>query len=103
MNCHKKIIIYNNIKFYAHPIYDSYAASKKGQIYSEKNRIILKQYVGTRNGKYLYFYAYGKKEKKEEKKKNILPLIDLFTNVFTAKYQRIKKLATLIIISIIIA
>lgn len=69
MNCHKKIIIYNNIKFYAHPIYDSYAASKKGQIYSEKNRIILKQYVGTRNGKYLYFYAYGKKGEKGRKEK----------------------------------
>ena len=105
MNCHKKIIIYNNIKFYAHPIYDSYAASKKGQIYSEKNRIILKQYVGARNimESIYIFMLMEKKEKKEEKKKKILPLIDLFTNVFTAKYQRIKKLATLIIISIIIA
>ena len=36
MNCHKKIIIYNNIKFYAHPIYDSYAASKKGRYIVKK-------------------------------------------------------------------
>ena len=60
MNCNKNIIVFNNIKFYRHPVYESYFASKKGQIYSEKNKIILKQYKSTIHG-YLYFCVYKEK------------------------------------------
>ena len=59
MNCHETII-FNNIKFYIHPIYNRYAASKDGQIYGKKHKIILKQNVNTGNGGYLYFWAYNK-------------------------------------------
>ena len=95
MNCHENII-FNNIKFYVHPIYNRYAASKEGQIYGKKHKIILKQNENTGNGG---IYIFLLMEKKEEK---IIPFLDLFTNVFMAKYQRINKLITLIIINIII-
>ena len=95
MNCHETII-FNNIKFYVHPIYNRYAASKEGQIYGKKHKIILKQNVNTGNGGYLYFLLIMKKEEK------IIQFLDLFTNVFTVKYQMINKLITLIIINIII-
>ena len=39
MNCHETII-FNNIKFYVHPIYNRYAASKDGQIFGKKHKII---------------------------------------------------------------
>ena len=63
MNCHETII-FNNIKFYVHPIYNRYAASKDGQIYGKKHKIILKQNVNTGNGGYLYFFAYNEKGRK---------------------------------------
>lgn len=63
MNCHENII-FNNIKFHVHPIYNRYAASKEGQIYGKKHKIILKQNENTGNGGYLYFFAYGEKGRK---------------------------------------
>ena len=63
MNCHETII-FKNIKFYIHPIYNRYAASKDGQIYGKKHKIILKQNVNTGNGGYLYFWAYNEKGRK---------------------------------------
>ena len=63
MNCHENIIL-NNIKFYVHPIYNRYAASKDGQIFGKKHKIVLKQNVNTGNGGYLYFFAYNEKGRK---------------------------------------
>lgn len=60
MNCHETII-FNNIKFYFHPIYNRYAASKDGQIFGKKHKIILKQNVNKGNGGYLHFFAYNEK------------------------------------------
>ena len=60
MNCHETII-FNNIKFYVHPIYNRYAASKDGEIFGKKHKIIIKQNVNKGNGGYLHFYAYNEK------------------------------------------
>ena len=95
MNCHENII-FNNIKFYVHPIYNRYAASKDGQIFGKKHKIILKPNVNKGNGGYLHFYAYN------EKGEDFTQLLDLFTNVLTVKYRMINKLIILIIIKIII-
>ena len=58
MNCHETIT-FNNIKFYVHPIYNRYAASKDGQIFGKKHKIILKQNVDKGNGGYLYFNPFA--------------------------------------------
>ena len=54
-----EIIKFQNIKFYTHPVYNRYAASKDGLIYGKKHKIILKQNVNTGNGGYLHFFAYN--------------------------------------------
>ena len=51
-------IVFNKTKFYSHPIYDSYYASKKGEIYSLKGNKLLK--LGKHNDGYLYFILYNK-------------------------------------------
>ena len=38
-----EIIKFQNNEFYIHPIYNRYAASKEGQIFGKKHKIILKQ------------------------------------------------------------
>ena len=60
MNCHETIM-FNNIKSYVHPIYNRYAASKEGQIFGKKHKIILKQNVNKGDGGYLRFFAYNEK------------------------------------------
>ena len=60
MNCHETII-FNNIKFYVHPFYNRYAASKDGQIFGKKHKIILKKILNKGNGGYLFFFAYNEK------------------------------------------
>ena len=54
-----EVIKFQNNKFYTHPIYNRYAASKDGQIFGKKHKIILKQNVNTGNGGYLHFFAYN--------------------------------------------
>ena len=52
---------FQNNEFYIHPIYNRYAASKEGQIFGKKHKIILKQNVNKGNGGYLHFFAYNEK------------------------------------------
>ena len=53
----REIIKFQDIKFYAHPIYRQYSASKKGQILSKNHKKILK--LGSNGGKgYQYFILY---------------------------------------------
>lgn len=49
-------ILFNETKFYSHPIYDSYYASKKGEIYSIKRNKLLK--LGKHKEGYLYFILF---------------------------------------------
>ena len=74
MNSHE-IIKFQNIKFYSHPIYSQYSASNKGQIFSKKNKIILKLIVKKGNGGYLHFFAYNDNGRK------FYSVSRLFTNV----------------------
>ena len=53
-----KIIKFQNIDFYSHPIYNRYAASKEGQILGKKHEIILKQSLNKKCG-YLYFKVFN--------------------------------------------
>ena len=55
-------IFFNKTKFYSHPIYDSYYASKKGEIYSSKSNKILK--LGTHTNGYLFFIIFNKTKTK---------------------------------------
>ena len=58
----KQRVIFNGVKFYRHPVFGSYAASKNGEILSLKTEKILKI---TENGKgYLKFTLCDKKLKK---------------------------------------
>ena len=50
----REIIKFQNIKFYVHPIYSQYSASKDGQILSKNHKKILKLRLNRGNG-YLYF------------------------------------------------
>ena len=52
----REIIKFQNIKFYSHPIYSQYSASKDGQILSNKRKKILK--LITKGKGYLYFGLY---------------------------------------------
>ena len=52
-----KIIKFQNINFYTHPIYNRYAASKGGQILGKRHQI-LKQNVNEVSG-YLYFKVFN--------------------------------------------
>ena len=53
----REIIKFQDIKFYAHPIYSQYSASKKGQILSKNRKKILKTGSNSGNG-YHYFSLY---------------------------------------------
>ena len=55
-------IFFNKTEFYFHPIYDSYYASKKGEIYSSKSNKILK--LGTHTNGYLFFIIFNKTKTK---------------------------------------
>ena len=55
-------IFFNKTKFYSHPIYDSYYARKKGEIYSSKSNKILK--LGTHTHGYLFFIIFNKTKTK---------------------------------------
>ena len=74
----QKIIKFQNKKFYFHPIYKKYAASKDGQVYSNNHKIIIKQNVKKGGGGYLYLMLIMKQEEK------LIQFLDLFTNVLTA-------------------
>ena len=53
-----EMIKFQNIKFYSHPNYDKYFASKDGQILSNNSKKILK--LGSKSGNgYLYFSLYS--------------------------------------------
>ena len=52
----RQIIKFQNIKFYTHPIYNQYSASKDGQILGKKRKKILKG-IKFANG-YYYFTLY---------------------------------------------
>ena len=80
-------IFFNETKFYSHPIYDSYYASKKGEIYSIKRNKLLK--LGKHKEGYLYFILFKKKHKE-----NIIWFIGMFTSAFVEIYQKIKWLTT---------
>ena len=56
-----EVIKFQNNEFYTHPIYNRYAASKEGQIFGKKQKIILKQNVNKGNGGYLHFFVYNEK------------------------------------------
>ena len=60
----QKIIKFQNKKFYFHLIYKKYAASKDGQVYSNKHKIIIKQNLKKGGGGYLYFNAYNETGRK---------------------------------------
>ena len=79
-------IFFNKTKFYSHPIYDNYYASKKGEIYSSKNNKILK--LGTHTNGYLFFIIFNKKKQK------IIWFIDMFLNAYVGIYQKIKWSST---------
>ena len=54
----REIIKFQNIKFYIHPIYNQYSASKNGQILSNNRKKILK--LGSKSGNgYKYFSLYA--------------------------------------------
>ena len=53
----RKIIKFQNIKFYIHPIYNQYSASKNGQILSKNRKKILKLWSNRGKG-YQYFSLY---------------------------------------------
>ena len=53
----REIIKFQNIKFYTHPIYSQYYASKKGQILGKKRKKILKTVPNSVNG-YHYFCLF---------------------------------------------
>ena len=53
----REIIKFQGIKFYVHPIYSQYSASKKGQILSKNRKKILKTVPNSVNG-YLYFCLF---------------------------------------------
>ena len=54
----REIIKFQNIKFYSHPIYNRYAASKDGQILGKKRKKILKLWLKFANG-YKFFILYA--------------------------------------------
>ena len=56
-----EVIEFQINEFFTHPIYNQYAASKEGQIFGKKHKIILKQNVNKENGGYLHFSAYNEK------------------------------------------
>ena len=58
-----EIIKFQNIKFYTHPIYNRYAASKEGQILGKKRKKILKSWLNFANG-YKYFTLYASNTRK---------------------------------------
>ena len=52
-----EMIKFQNIKFYSHPIYSQYSASKKGQILSKNRKKILKERKFPNGYKYFTLYA----------------------------------------------
>ena len=64
-NLQSRKVIINGEKFYKHPVFDNYAASKKGNIINIKTKKILSKKRNNGNG-YLIFYLCN--EKLEEKK-----------------------------------
>ena len=91
-----EIIKFQNIKFYTHPIYNRYAASKEGQIFSKKNRIKLKLNVKKGSGGYLNFLAYNENGRK------YYSVSRFVYECLKVLFQMIKKLIILIIIKKII-
>ena len=61
VNILENILIIDGVKFYKHPIYDNYLASKNGDIYSLKSKKILSKKRNNGNG-YLNFYLYEEKK-----------------------------------------
>ena len=58
----KQRVIFNGVKYYKHPVFDSYAASKNGDILSLKSEKKLK--ITKNNSGYLDFKIYDKKLEK---------------------------------------
>ena len=93
-------IFFNKTKFYSHPIYDSYYASKKGEIYSSKSNKILK--LGTHTNGYLFFIIFnktkiqincgGKREEIYKLNKKIIIINDLHKRRNRKIFRNIKKL-----------
>ena len=61
VNILENILIIDGVKFYKHPIYDNYLASKNGDIYSLKSKKKLSKKRNNGNG-YLNFYLYEEKK-----------------------------------------
>ena len=90
----RQIIKFQNIKFYTHPIYSEYSASKKGQILGKYRKRILKGIIFD-NG-YLHFSLHVNNTQRS------IQFHGLFMSVLKVIFQMIKKLIILIIINKII-
>ena len=51
----REIIKFQSQRFFSHPIYTNYFASKNGEVLSKKRKKILKLYENKKRGGYLYF------------------------------------------------
>ena len=54
----------DGVKFYKHPVFDNYAASKNGDVFSLKSKKILSKKKNNGNG-YLIFCLYSEKQEKK--------------------------------------
>ena len=60
----KKRVVINGVKFYKHPVFDNYAASKDGVVLSLKTNKIIKMSKNKSSNGYLIFNIYNEKLEK---------------------------------------
>ena len=72
----KQRVIFEGVKYYKHPVFSNYAASKDGNILSLKNKKNLK--MTKDRGGYLYFTIYNKKLEKHLKYSNHRFVFEVF-------------------------
>ena len=92
----KQRVIIEGVKYYKHPVFSNYAASKNGELINVKTKKIIKMI--NCNG-YLYFNIC---DKKLEKKKRITTNIVLYMRFFEDQFHVVLKLITSIMLSLII-
>ena len=85
----KQRVTIEGVKYYKHPVFNNYAASKNGDIINVKTKRIMKM---TKNsGGYLFFNISCKKL---EKKNKIIVNIDLYMRFLEDQFQVVFKLIT---------